>query len=585
MRAPARSGEDTLRRVTFLLVLLPLLVAFPYVRALNNPNEMVRVFTVMALVENGTYVIDEQVAIFGWSEDMARVRGEDGAEHQVMVKAPGIVYAGVPAYALYSKIVAPLLGRRYPGPAATSGLDEATTREARLSWLRASTWAMRLVASQLPCFLFLIWFERWLRAFSTDAVLRLVAVVAAGLGTNMLAYAHMFASHTAYAIVAFLAFAVLERELRRSQEDRQRARPRAAALAGFLTSACVTLEYQALFMTLVLAAFALWVFGRDGSWRARAVGVGAFAGGGLLNVPHMMWFHLRAYGNPFTPGHQQLENARFAAEHKTGLWGVSWPTLDALGALAFDPGFGFFGTSPFMLLGLASVPLLLLSPSGPGAERRRLRLITVVWASCMAVVVGVNAGFVEWRAGWTVGPRYLVVCAPFFAFGALLALERFAGASPARRALARGAGAGLALASVVAIGTVGLLVDTLPDTIRRPFAQFFVPMVKVGLVPHDLGEWVGSGGVLWYVALAALLLSPALLAVWGRARRRHLALRLGAFLTAAALGVVPALTPPADGSPMFVLHSSTVWFATSWEPPRHDRAATLRDEAQRTAQK
>src|SRR5262249_24063575 len=160
-------------------------------------------------------------------------------------------------------------------------------------------------------------------------------------------------------------------------------------------------------------------------------------------------------------------------------------------ALAVDPGFGFFGMSPFMWLGLLGVPLLLLSPKGPPGERRRLRIATIVWFACIAIVFGGNAGFVEWRAGWTGGPRHLVGCAPFFAFGATCALERFAHGSTQRRALARGLGGGLALASIVTIGSVGLIYDTLPETIARPFAQFSVPMARVGLVPHHIGEWFG----------------------------------------------------------------------------------------------
>src|SRR5262249_25332948 len=144
----------------------------------------------------------------------------------------------------------------------------------------------------------------------------------------------------------------------------------------------------------------------------------AFGFGGLLNVPHVMYFHWTAYGNAFTPGHQKLESARFAAEHQMGLWGILWPTWDHIKALAVDPGFGFFGMSPFMWLGFLGVPLLLVSPKGTPSARLHMRVITVMWFACMAVVMGVNAGFVEWRAGWTVGPRYLVVCAPFFAFGA-----------------------------------------------------------------------------------------------------------------------------------------------------------------------
>jgi hypothetical protein len=34
----------------FLLVFVPMMCVFPYLRATNNPNEFVRVFTVMSLV-------------------------------------------------------------------------------------------------------------------------------------------------------------------------------------------------------------------------------------------------------------------------------------------------------------------------------------------------------------------------------------------------------------------------------------------------------------------------------------------------------------------------------------------------------
>ncbi|MDF2695239.1 MAG: hypothetical protein K0S65_3622, partial [Labilithrix sp.] len=538
--------------------------------------------------------------------DMARVPDASGREHYVMVKAPGIVYAGVPAYALFSKVIAPLFGRHYPAGPGLPTMDETALEEQRLWWIRASTWAMRLSASQLPCFLFLVWLERYLRAFSEDVVLRCIAVAAAGLGTNYLAYTHIFASHSQYAAIAFLAFALIESELRRSRGEAARTRPRRALMAGFLTSACVTLEYPSLFMTLVLVLFAACVFWSPrqaiASLVSRArylVSPGAaprlpgvtptrafaFGLGGLLNVPHMMWFHYCAYGNAFTPGHKQLETAQFAADHRTGLWGISWPPWSRIQTLAIDPGFGFFGMSPFMWLGLLSVPVVLLVPGGAPAQRRHWRILTIVWFACMAIVFAVNAGFAEWRAGWTVGPRYLVVCAPFFAFGGLLLLERFAGDSPIRRALARGVGGGLALAGVITIGTVGLLVDTLPDTIRRPFAQFFVPMVRAGLVPHHVGEWVGiPSALVWYLLCASLLLAPIVLGLWmlRSDTRSNVALRVSAFVITTLVGLLPAVTSPADGSKLFVLHPSTVWFATEWEPAKRERAAELRDESARS---
>jgi len=602
-----RRGWHTL---FFFLVLVPMLTVFPYIRAVNNPNEFVRVFTVMSLVESRTYRVDEQVTTFGWVNDMAKTKGrDDGLEHYYMVKAPGVVYLGMPGYWVFSKIVAPMLGKKYPGvygghTKLEPGAQPVVSKEEeRLWWLRMATWAMRLSGSQIPCFLFLLWLERYLRAFTSDPAIRYSAVAAAGLGTNYLAYTHMFASHSQYAAIAFLAFATIESELRRSKGNVRAMRPSRALFAGFCTSACVALEYQALFMTLIMTLFATFAFWRPFSAVAWVLGlvfkparrwiplgtsvtptrILAFAIGGLVNIPHVMYFHWAAYNNPFTPGHQSLETAHFAAEHKQGLWGILWPSWDHVKALALDPSFGFFGMSPFMWIGLAGVPLLVFSPIGPPSRRAHLRWISIVWFVCMAVVIGVNAGFVEWRAGWTVGPRYLVVCAPFFAFGAALALERFSTRSRTRRAIARGLAGGLALAGVLAIGTVGLVYDTLPTEIARPFAQFSVPMARIGQVPHHVGEWFGwTSSTPWYLACAALLLAPivAALAPQRDERRTDTRLRITAFIAALATGMVPAVTPPEDKSELWVIHPSTRDIAAGMEPPYRDRLTYYREQAE-----
>jgi hypothetical protein len=225
-----------------------------------------------------------------------------------------------------------------------------------------------------------------------------------------------------------------------------------------------------------------------------------------------------------------------------------------------------------------------LLPKGPASHRSHMRVITIVWVLCMTVVIGVNAGFVEWRAGWTVGPRYLVVCAPFFAFGGAVMLERLAQGSRFKRTLVRGVGGGLALAGVVTIGTVGLIYDTLPETIARPFAQFSLPMARVGLVPHHVGEWFGwDSTTLWYIACAAMLLAPILAGiVWHPGERRgETASRMVAFVIAFALGMVPAFSSPDDSSALFVLHPSTIGLGAGWEPQGRDRISLLREQAER----
>ncbi|MDB4946686.1 MAG: hypothetical protein JWP97_6220 [Labilithrix sp.] len=564
------------RRLFFLLVLVPMFCVFPYLRGVNNPNEFVRVFTAISIVEQHTFSIDEPVALWGWTNDMAKVPSRvDGTPHYFMVKAPGVVYCGVPGYFLFSKVVAPLLGKHFP--TATSSMEE------RLWWLRASTWALRLTTSALPCFLFLLWFEKYLRAFAKDPLVRYTAVAACGLGTNYLAYVHMFASHSQYASLAFLGFALTEQEHRRSRGDIRQMRHSRALLAGFCISACVAFEYQSLFLTVVLSLYAVWVFTslRRPFSITRLL---AFAAGGLVNIPPVMYFHWRAYNNPFTPGHQMLETAQFAAEHKRGLWGILWPTWEHVRALMIDPGFGFFGMSPFMWIGLLAVPLLIFSPKGPPSRRSGMRAATLTWWVACAALLGVNAGFIEWRAGWTVGPRYLVPCAPFFAFGAACGLDRVSRSSPTTRALVRGFAGGLCLASVLTIGLVGLVFDTLPENIQRPFAQFAVPMIETGHVPHHVGEWFGwTTTTGWYIACAALVLAPLVAALWPMGERASLyGARIAIFAAALALGMVPALFPaPSDGTPLFVLFHGVRGFLPVWEPPGRDRISLLREEAER----
>lgn len=555
-------------RLFFALVVLPFFFVFPYLRAVNNPNEFVRVFTCMALVEHGTVAIDEGVLRFGWVNDMARVKGDDGALHYTMVKAPGGTLLGLPAYALFSKVVAPLAGHRYP--AVTD------SQEARLWWLQMSTWACRLGGVALPCFLFLLWFERYLRAFSEDDVLRLGAVAAVAIGTNYLAYVHMFASHSQYAASLFLAFALVERARRTTREDPSSRRARDAFLAGLFTGGSVLLEYHALFGCIVLSLYALSVF-----WRPKTLL--SFAAGGALNVAVMMLFQWRAYGNPLTPGHKLLETAKFAEEHSQGLWGILWPTWERVGALLFSPAFGLVGMSPYLVLGFLLVPYGLFAPVGGAVRRRHVRVASLVAILVVALLVGVNAGFIEWRAGWTVGPRYLVSAGPYFAFGALVGLEAVATRGRVARSVVRGVSGGLLVASVVSMGLVGLVYDTLPENIARPFAQFSVPLLRLAFVPHHVGEWVGiDGPALFYVCAAAMVLA-ALVAACARHRERptHYALRLSLFVVACALGLAPAFSTPEDGTKLFVLHPSVAAFPKIWEPKGRDRLADTRMWAER----
>jgi hypothetical protein len=567
MRGRARSYKRV--RLFFVLAAFPFFALFPYLRAVNNPNELVRVFTTMSLVDDGTLAIDEQVATYGWVNDMAHVpsKFDGGKLHYFMVKTPLSTYLGVPVYFVYAKVQA-LLGHHHP--------DVASTGDAKNDWLRRTTWVLRLFTVQLPCFLFLIFFERYLRTFVPDVVLRLATVAAAGLGTNYLAYSQIYASHTLYACSAFLAFAITERAMRRTPRDARARKWTHAFVVGFLAGACVAFEYHALFVAVVLSIFGILVFRRPTQILALTVG-------GLIPAGIVAHFQWRAYGDPLKPGHQVLETASFAAAHQKGLFGVQLPDPAALKALSMDIGFGFFSMSPFMWFALLALPCMLFWSRGTPLVRRSARVAALVLTLVLISMFGVAAGIVEWRGGWTVGPRYLAGAPPTAAFASALVLHALARRGPTWRAMARGLAGGLTIAGVVCIGVVGLVYDTLPEALPRPLTQFALPAAYLGFVPHHIGEWFGwTSTTPWYLVCFAMFaaVGVAVLLRDGEGRKTF-AFRLVCLSVAAALGIFPAFTRPEDNTPVLGMHPSVGGLSAYWEPPGRDRITLEREDAER----
>ena len=551
-----------------MLALASFTLVYPVQAWVANPNENVRVYTTMALVEQHTLRIDEMVARHGPVIDAARVVDPaTGEAHDLSVKAPATSFAGVPVYWMMTK-VAPLFGRAVP--------DASSSEEDRASWLFAAIVVLRLFTVQLPCFAFLVWLERWLRGTTSDAVLRLVAVAGVGLGTNYLGYALMFASHATFACAAFASFALIYGE-RRARRDARFRRRRVALLAGLTAGLVTLLEYHALPVSVILAAYALTAF-----WRpSRLVWLVL---GGASTAAVMMLFQWRAFGSPWTPGHRLIESEVLAGYLKQGLFGVNAPDAHIAWRLATSAEVGLFALSPFLALGGLAV-IVGVAPRTP----RELRFATSAWIAAMAALWATASGIANWHGGWTVGPRYLGAAPPFFAFGAVCALERFAGASPWRRTVARGVAGGLVLAGVACVGLVGLHFNSVPeargdDGVTRPLVQFTLPLASAGFVPHHAGELVGwSSARLWYF-VAATLVAAALVAVLARAAgetRRQRGTRAVLVAVFAAIGVAPTLSSPSprEGGDAGV-HARRK-FAAAWEPAGRDRIRTLRAAAER----
>jgi hypothetical protein len=555
-------------RVFFVLVALVFTCVYPFFSWVNNPNENVRTYMTMAIVEEHTFRIDKVVGRYGWVNDMASVPEPDGSRHLFSVKGPAVSYAGVPFYWLMTK-VAPAFGHAVP-------TDESPPL-VRQWWFQATTFVLRLFTIQLPCFFFLIWLERWLRETTPDPVLRLSAVAAAGLGTNYLAYSLMFASHAPFAIAAFASFAITTSERARHPLDPKMRRLSRAFLAGFYAGLATLLEYHAGPVSVCLGLYALTTF-----WRPTRLGM--FGLGAAVNAVALGYFQWRCFKSPLQSGHKMSENPLYAHLLSQGyVGGVGKPDWDVFKNISFNLGYGFFGTSPFMWLGFLAIPYVLIVGSGTAREQAQRRMATAGWILTMLVLWMTVSAAINWRGGWTIGPRYLGAAPPFFAYGAVCALEAIAGRSALRRAVVRGLAGGAALASVLSIGIVGMHFNTIPEEVVRPFSEFTWPLVLAGFVPHHALELFGvTSPVFWYVVAACAVGAAcvAALAPW-QEERGTWPLRAGTFAAVFVLAMVPAMSTPSEEECRDLGANMRRSFAGSWQPAGRDRLATLREEAER----
>ncbi|MBP7686007.1 MAG: hypothetical protein KBB95_29110, partial [Deltaproteobacteria bacterium] len=413
------------------LVACVYLYVVPYYPALNNPNENVRVYMTAALVDDGTYDIGGPRARWGWVNDAACVdRFPDGTllpcdggapanatRAYYSVKAPGASFLGVPGYALYR---------------ALSGGEGDVS-------LRWSVYSMRLSGTILPTLLFLIGLHRFLGRHTRRRHLRELAFFGVGLGSVMVGYAYLFASHTQSAACAFGAFMIL-------YDAREQARQRAAkgrrsavtwdsaAAAGMLAAGASLFEYPCFVLSALLSVYALVAI-------RPLPRIFGFAMGAMVPTLLMMHFQWRAFGNPLSPGHLFVENPAFRAGHQEGFFGAESFHWDGAFSLLFDGRLGMFATSPLLALGLAGLLAVLVAPEARG------RRVDALVATLACVGLYVFICFMNiWHAGWSIGPRYLVALVPFLGFFGMVALDRLS-----RRAsvMAAALGLGLLLAGFV----------------------------------------------------------------------------------------------------------------------------------------
>jgi len=350
----------------------------------------------------------------------------------------------------------------------------------------------------------------------------------------------MFVSHPLCAAAAFMAFALIG----------ARRRPFAAAL---LTGLVTLFEYQGAMLSLVLGLYALFSY-RDRRSRLLFVAGAALCAALLLTCQRLAFGH--ALRTPFA----YLADEKLRAGHVRGLVGLGLPQAGALWALCFDRTVGLFGTSPFLWL---LVPAFVMA--------RQAREVRWAFAICVVLLLTMS-GITNWRAGWSIGPRYLVPIMPFAVFVIANGAARLLDRGRLAVELTRGVAAGLSAASALTIGLIAIVINTLPYDIVRPLGQVAIPFLRAGFVPYHLGDLVGwHAPTFAYVAVLALLCATVVPLL---VRAREGWLRWPAALLVCAIGVAPALPSPSLECPRGVRRLSEIW-----EPQGRDRIQRLRRAA------
>lgn len=449
--------RDTWRWLIFLCSFAYLWL-FPYTEQINNPNEMVRVYAVRALVEQGTYVIGtrgpdgDRGPIYdqwGYVNDKALVctdgrKPPDCFGKLYPAKAPGLTYLGVLPYAALWQFHHTLHHRQPTRP--------------------ETVWWLRFCVVILPTLLMLAWLARWLPTRLNQPGLGLASVLAAALGSLSLTYAQMFAGHQVGSVALLLLFAVIVRAGAIGNAG-------AVVLAGLLGASAVVIEFTLAPAVLLLG---LWLLLR----RRDPMDVLRLLIGGALPILLLLHNNWRSFGSPLQLSYNHLENPGFIRDMAPGFMGIHLPTLEKVRGSLISPFTGLYFFAPWTLLAW----LGLLGALPFRREDARRWLLDRRGEAFVAFLVCLYFLFFQcthslWRGGWVVGPRYITACVPFAAIATahgLDALPRFR--LPLAGILLGGAG----IAAIVITGTATAVSQGFPFEVYNPLREVVAPLLTHG---------------------------------------------------------------------------------------------------------
>lgn len=447
-----------------LLIAAVLFVSYVYFYPGTGWNQNSHFYLAKALLEQHTVRIDRYRNFTG---DEALYEG-----HYYSDKAPGLSLLALPAI----KAAWPI--------AARLGVQPRRAAAVQLYLATVFTCSLGIALAAAVLFWLLL---KWNMRPDAAAFAALIF----GLGTPMWIYATLFWGHALASACLLFAFAAAD-SLRRATGSAQRVGLMAAV--GLAAGWAVVTEYPAAIPALMLGVMALLYCWRSAPrLKTFLYGTAALCLTAGLCLAIILAYQKAAFGSPFRLGYEYVVNFQDTLHH--GALGISYPKWHPFFALLFGKRCGL----------LLFTPILLLAPLGfrclwrAGLPRPSL----FVSAGIVLYYVLFNASYLNWKAGSSLGPRYLSPGLPFACLFVAPVWQR------ARFALKAG---------LAAVGAYGILVALAGATTNPMISEAVTFPVSVTLRAFARGALYQQGGA-WNLGtlagLQGLLTLAPLLAAWG----------------------------------------------------------------------
>ncbi|MCX6355125.1 MAG: hypothetical protein NTZ78_09520 [Candidatus Aureabacteria bacterium] len=471
--------------IASFLILICFLPFYDRAKRAMNTNAVIRAYLTMALVDNMTAQVDQQVAEYGMPLDRAEKNG-----HIYSDKAPGLSFLAIPSYVMI-RLVTRLITVRVP--------------------FDVVVYVMRISTVGIATIVLLYFMLNLLRGcVDTDLAYFCTAIYL--LGTIAFPMSTDFLGHQVAAAFSFLAYYML----RRGMSD---LRSVLIFCSGLFAGLSIMTEYPTVLIAAALF-FLLWA-GRPALSLPMSFVIGL-----APPIAILMFYHRFAFGNFLDLGYGHTQHYfKILGIDTTGMGAaLAVPSLHTLWQMAFSSYRGFFFFSPVMLFVLYG--LWLLSRNGRRAESLMLAALAVGYFM-------LNAFMRDWEGGWSPGLRHLTPVVPLLILPLALSAQKIA-RMPEKGSLKKLLGVIFCAASFISVMQHTLIEATylyFPWGVYHPLRDVCITFLTGGAwlctLPSLLGAPDPVGPLLLVAGIAAFLwcfcrngfaqLAPTRGTMWGTA--------------------------------------------------------------------